>query len=282
MTDNRDIGLPFVKMHGLGNDFVVLDGRERLGEVTPDIVRRLADRRTGVGFDQLALIQGYAGHGGCDASLLFWNADGSSSATCGNATRCIARLLMEEGEGRGSVRLHTDAGELHAEDAGDGLTAVNMGAPGLAWSDVPLSREMDTLSLPIDGDPCATGMGNPHCTFFVESAEAVALEEFGPRHERHELFPQRANIQVASVSGPNCLRVRVWERGAGVTPASGSSSCAVAVAAIRRGLADGPVRIDLDGGSLEIEWRDDGVWATGPTARVFDGVVPDAWLEAQR
>lgn len=143
---------------------------------------------------------------------------------------------------------------------------------------MPLAEAMDTLELPIEGAPTATGMGNPHCTFFVEDAEAVPLETFGPRYEHHPLYPERTNVQIAEVTGPDRIRMRVWERGVGVTLASGSSSCATAVAAARRGLTGRNVTIDLDGGTLRIDWRDDGVWMTGGTAYVFDGVLTPAWL----
>ena len=266
-------GLPFMKMHGLGNDFVVVDARARAVEITPGLARALADRHRGVGFDQLALITEGAG----DAHLTFYNADGSTSAACGNATRCIARYLMDE-TGKTALRLTTDRGELAARDAGGGLTSVNMGAPQLDWEEIPLAREMDTLSLPIEGNPVATGMGNPHCTFFVEDAMAVPLETFGPAHEHHPLFPQRTNVQVAQITGPDRIRMRVWERGTGLTLASGSSSCAVAVAAARRGLTGRHVMIDLDGGTIEVEWRDDGVWMTGPTAHVFEATLTPAFL----
>lgn len=264
-----------MKMHGLGNDFVVLDGRARAVRVTPALARALGDRRRGIGFDQLALIG--PGEGGADAHLSFWNADGSTSAACGNATRCIARLLMEE-TGRDRLSLTTARGKLAAVDAGGGLTAVNMGPPQLDWRDIPLTDAMDTLELPIEGGPTATGMGNPHCTFFVPDAEAVPMEQFGPRYEHHPLFPERTNVQVASVTAPDRLRLRVWERGAGLTLASGSSSCAAAVAAARRGLTGRAVTVDLDGGTLGIDWREDGVWMTGPTAHVCDGVIMPAFL----
>jgi len=211
--------------------------------------------------------------------LTFWNADGSPSATCGNATRCIARHLMDEG-GKTALRLETERGLLAAEDAGGGLTRVNMGAPLTEWPDIPLAEAMDTLELPIEGAPVATGMGNPHCTFFVENAEAIPLEQFGPRYEHHPLYPERTNVQVASLIGPDHLRMRVWERGTGITLASGSSSCATAVAAARRGLTGRRVTIELDGGTLEIDWREDGVWMTGPTMHVFSGRFTPAFLGA--
>jgi diaminopimelate epimerase len=177
---------------------------------------------------------------------------------------------MEE-TGKTALRLTTDRGLLLAEDVGNGLTAVNMGHPQLDWQDIPLARDVDTLHLPIEGAPTATGMGNPHCTFFVDDAEAVDLSTQGARFEHDPLYPQRTNVQFASLVAPGHLRMRVWERGVGVTLASGSSSCATAVAAARRGLTGRQVKITLDGGDLWIDWRADGVWMTGPTAHVFDG-----------
>lgn len=265
-----------MKMHGLGNDFVVVDGRVRDVVMTPALAEALADRHRGVGFDQLAVI---SDGGNADAHLTFYNADGSLSAACGNATRCIARHIMDE-TGRTALRLTTDRGVLLAEDAGNGLTSVNMGAPQLIWDEIPLAHEMDTLHLPIDGDPVATGMGNPHCTFFVDDAEAVDLATFGPPHEHHPLYPQRTNVQVAQIIEPDRIRMRVWERGTGITLASGSSSCATGVAAARRGLTGRKVDIVLDGGTLIVDWREDGVWMTGGTAHVFDGVLTAAFLEA--
>ncbi|ANT60662.1 diaminopimelate epimerase [Salipiger sp. CCB-MM3] len=268
--------LPFMKMHGLGNDFVVLDGRARDVAMTPALAMAIADRHRGVGFDQLTVISKTdAG----DAHLTFYNADGSTAGACGNATRCIARFLIDE-TGKDALTLTTERGVLLARDAGNGLTSVNMGQPQLRWDEVPLAHEMDTLELPIDGSPTATGMGNPHCTFFVEDAEAVDLDNFGPAHEHHPLYPQRTNVQVASLIGPDHLRMRVWERGVGLTLASGSSSCATAVAAARRGLTGRRVTIELDGGPLQIDWREDGVWMTGGTAHVFDGNFTHDWLEA--
>jgi diaminopimelate epimerase len=265
----------FMKMHGLGNDFVVYDRREGGGRPPAALVRALADRHRGVGFDQLAVVESDEQ---ADARLTFFNADGSESAACGNATRCIARWLMDE-TGKTRLALRTGRGVLEAVDAGGGLTSVNMGQPLTGWRDIPLARAADTLHLPIEGDPVATSMGNPHCTFFVEDAEAVDLAARGPVIERHPLFPERTNVQFAHLAGPDTLRMRVWERGTGITLASGSSSCAVAVAAARRGLTGRRVRVILDGGEIEIDWREDGVWMTGPTAHVFDGTLTAAFLE---
>jgi len=277
MSHDDHTGLPFFKMHGLGNDFVVLDGRARDLGLTPGLIMAIADRHRGIGFDQLAVITQGMG----DAHLTFYNADGSTSAACGNATRCIARYLMDE-SGKARLELSTARGALVAVDAGGGLTSVNMGQPQLDWAEIPLAEAMDTLELPIEGGPVATGMGNPHCTFFVADAEAVPLAQFGPRYEHHPLYPERTNVQVATVIGPDHIRMRVWERGVGVTLASGSSSCATAVAAARRGLTGRRVRIDLDGGTIHVDWREDGVWMTGETAHVASGVFTPAFLAAVR
>ena len=265
-------GLPFMKMHGLGNDFVVIDARRRTLPVTAALAQALGDRHMGVGFDQLAVIETDAG---ADARLTFYNADGSLSAACGNATRCIARYLMDEGA-LPALTLRTERGLLAAEDAGNGLTRVNMGAPMLDWDQIPLAQPTETLHLPIPGDPVGTGMGNPHCTFFVADAEAVDLGAEGPAFEHHPLFPERTNVEFVQVLSHDAIRLRIWERGTGITLASGSCSCAAAVAAARRGLTGRRVTVHVDGGTLEIDWREDGVWMTGPTAHVFDGwLTPD-------
>ena len=280
---NNTKSLPFMKMHGLGNDFVVIDSRSgscgnalnRLDSITPALARAIGNRHTGVGFDQLAVIS----DGISDAHLTFYNADGSTAGACGNATRCIARYIMDE-TGKTSLHLTTDRGDLYALDAGDGLTSVNMGQPQLIWDEIPLAYKMDTLELPIEGGPTATGMGNPHCTFFVNDAEAIDLPTFGATYEHHPLYPERTNVQVASVIGENHIRMRVWERGVGITLASGSSSCATTVAAARRGLTGRKVQIDLDGGTLHIDWRDDGVWMTGATKHVFTASLTADFLKA--
>jgi diaminopimelate epimerase len=275
MAPRNDISIPFMKMHGLGNDFVVIDSREHSYDITPDLTRAVADRRRGVGFDQLAVIT----KGKHDAHLTFYNADGSLSAACGNATRCIARHIMDE-TGLTTLRLTTDRGVLMARDAGNGLTSVNMGPPQLIWDEIPLAEPIETLELPIEGGPTATGMGNPHCTFFVADVDAIDLASFGPVHEHHPLYPERTNVQVAQIIGPDHVRMRVWERGTGITLASGSSSCATAVAAARRGLTGRKVTIELDGGTLQVAWRDDGVWMTGATAHVFSAELTKSFLNS--
>ncbi|MCW3781397.1 diaminopimelate epimerase [Defluviimonas salinarum] len=269
-------GLPFIKMHGAGNDFVILDSRGRQPVTTPALAAALGDRHRGVGFDQLAEIRDAEG---ADFTLDFWNNDGSRAGACGNASRCVADLVMA-GLGRDSVRFGTARGTLAATRRADGLVSVNMGAPILDWDGVPLAEPSDLLHLPIPGDPAAVGMGNPHCVFFVDDAEAIDLAREGAKIEHHPLFPRATNVEYASLTGPDRLRMRVWERGTGITLACGSGACATAVAAHLRGLAGRHVVLDLDGGTLEIDWRDDGVWMTGPTARVFDGWLAPEFLAA--
>lgn len=274
MTNPPPVGLPFLKMHGAGNDFVVLDARQGGVAPTPALVRALGDSHRGVGFDQLVLIEPDAQ---AAARLTFFNADGSTAGACGNATRCVARLIMDE-TGAPGLALRTERGLLPAEDAGGGLTRVNMGPPQLGWADLPLARAVDMLHLPLPGDPVAVGMGNPHCVHFVPDAEAVDVAGLGARIEHDPLFPQATNVEFASLTAPDRLRMRVWERGTGITLACGSGTCATAVAAHLRGLTGRRVTVDVDGGTLEIDWRDDGVWMTGPTAMVFRGTLTPAFL----
>lgn len=261
--------IPFMKMHGLGNDFVILDSRGGPARVTAALAQAMGDRHRGVGFDQLAEIRDSEA---ADIALDFWNSDGSRAGACGNATRCVGDHILRD-LARDEITIETARGILTARRAGD-LVSVNMGAPILDWAGVPLAQGVDTAHLPIAGDPAAVGMGNPHCIFFVPDAEAVDLPAEGAAVEHHPLFPEATNVEFVSLTTPDRLRMRVWERGAGVTLACGSGACAAAVAAHRRGLTGRRVTIDLDGGALEIDWRDDGVWMTGPVAHVFDGV----WL----
>lgn len=267
--------ISFMKMHGLGDDFVIVDSRGPGPLISEEMARRLGNRHLGVGFDQLAVISDSPQ---ADVALTFFNADGSTAGACGNATRCVAQYEMQR-LGRTTLSLITERGILQARQQG-ALVSVNMGHPMLNWDDVPLAREMDTLHLPLEGQPTATGMGNPHCTFFVENADAIDLAQLGPKFEHDPLFPERTNVQFAHVLGENCLRMRVWERGVGVTLASGSSSCATAVAAARLGLTGPKVEIQLDGGSIHIDWREDGVWMTGATMHVFDGQLTVQFLES--
>jgi diaminopimelate epimerase len=270
-------GLPFMKMHGAGNDFVVIDRRAGGPAMTAALARAIGDRNRGVGFDQLAEITASdTAHFG----LVFWNSDGSQAGACGNATRCVADHVMR-GLGRDRVTLTTARGGLVAERAADGRVWVNMGQPQLDWRQIPLSREVDHLHLPLPGDPVAVGMGNPHAVHFVEDIATVDLSALGPMIEHDPLFPQRTNVEFASLISPCRLRMRVWERGTGITLACGSGACATAVAAHLRGMIGPRVALEVDGGTLEVDWRDDGVWLTGPVVRVFDGVLAPDYIAAQ-
>ena len=268
--------LRFRKMHGLGNDFVVIDARRRADPVTPARARALGDRHRGVGFDQLVVIGEAAD---ADARVTFWNPDGSTAGACGNATRCVADLLMREAGGD-AVTLRSDFGLLSARRAPGGLVTVDMGVPRFDWQEIPLADAADTAALPVEGGPAAVSMGNPQCIFFVEDAEAVPLERFGPGIEHHPLFPQRTNVEVVQVIDRETVRARVWERGAGITLACGSGACAIAAAAIRRGLTGRRLTVRLDGGSLTLEWPEGaGILMTGPMAHVFDGTLDLARLD---
>jgi diaminopimelate epimerase len=281
MKDESGAGRParhlrFRKMHGLGNDFVIVDARGGTNPVTPALARALGDRHRGIGFDQLAVIRDASGPEA--AQIDFWNADGSKAAACGNATRCVARLLMDE-SGRTAFDLATGRGRLRAEAAPDGLIRINMGQPQLTPGSVPLARDIPLDPLPLPGAPGALGMGNPHCVFVVEDAEAVDLAREGPRFEHDPLFPESTNVEFVQVLGRSAIRMRVWERGGMITQACGSGACASVVVAARRGLTDRSVDVHLDGGRLYIDWRDDGVWMTGPTTYVFEGVLSPSLLE---
>jgi len=270
-------GLPFLKMHGAGNDFVVLDGRARPLAVSAAQARWIADRRLGVGCDQIIVMEVDAA--GADAFMRILNADGSESGACGNATRCVAALLAEE-TGARHVVIRTAAGLLPSEILGPGLVEVDMGVPGLQWGDVPLSTAMDTLHVKLAmgpvWDPAACSMGNPHATFFVDDLAHLPVESIGPVLEKARIFPERANIGFAQVVGPERILLRVWERGSGLTLACGSGACAALVNAHRRGLAGRRAVLVLDGGELLITWReDDHVLMRGPAVTAFAGTLPD-------
>lgn len=265
----------FVKMHGLGNDFVVLDGRVHMPDITPDLARRIADRHTGIGCDQLIVIEPARAFGG-DAFMRILNSDGGEVEACGNAVRCIGAILMDE-RGRDFARVETLAGPVAINAGPHGITA-DMGPARLRWNEIPLARDMDTLSLDIEDGPLrrpvAVGMGNPHAVFFVEDVEQVALGDVGPRLEHHPFYPKRTNVEVVEIRGPSKLRVRVWERGAGITQACGTGACAALVGAHRRGLIGRRAEIELDGGALVVEWTEDNrVLMTGPTALAFTGDI---------
>jgi diaminopimelate epimerase len=276
--------VPFRKMHGLGNDFVVLDRRAEPVALDAELTRALADRRTGIGCDQLILMEPPR-HPTAQVFMRILNADGNEAEACGNASRCIARLLAEE-TGGPHVRIETVAGLLDAELLPHGRVRVDMGPARTGWDEIPLARPMDTLRVDLAlgplAEPVCTNIGNPHATFFVAEAEAVNLAALGPELEHHRLFPERANIGVATVRDPEHIRLRVWERGAGLTRACGTGACAALVGAHRRGLTGRRATVALDGGELEIVWRDDGhVMMTGPATLAYEGHFDPAQFGGQ-
>jgi diaminopimelate epimerase len=272
------MSLPFLKMHGAGNDFVVVDARARPLGLTAARVRRIADRRLGVGCDQLIVMEPDAD--GADVFMRIFNGDGSEAGACGNATRCVAALLAQESGAR-EVAVRTISGLLPAAILGPRLVEVDMGKPGLEWGEVPLAAPADTLRLnlamgPVSG-PAACSMGNPHATFFVDDLTHLAVETIGPVLEKHRLFPERANIGFAQVRGDADIRLRVWERGAGLTLACGSGACAALVNAHRRGLTGRQAAVEMDGGELLITWDEPSghVFMRGPAVLSFSGALPE-------
>jgi len=276
MIDTNVKNISFFKMHGLGNDFVVIDSRLKSTNLTANFIKKLGDRNFGVGFDQLAIIHDSEVS---DARLTFFNSDGSKSATCGNATRCIANFLMDDIK-KDEIDLSTDHKSLKAKREVDGSVSVNMGLPEIEWQKIPLLEDVDTLFLPIPGKPTATSMGNPHCSFFVDNLDQVKIEAEGAEIENHPLFPQKTNVQFVSLISKDRLRVRVWERGVGATKASGSSACAAVVASVRRKFTGNKVEVDLDGGTLVINYTNKGVWMNGPTMHVFSGQLNSQFLDS--
>ncbi len=275
--------VPYVKMNGLGNDFVVIDGRGRKISLSADQVRWIADREQGIGCDQL-IVLGAPHVQGADAFMRIYNADGGEVAACGNAARCVAALLSDEFN-RDRTVIETVAGLLQAKRLGDNVT-VDMGVPKFGWEEIPLAEEFrDTTGIelqigPIDDPvlhtPSVVNVGNPHAIFWVADLEAHDLERFGPLLENHPVFPERANITLARVDGPDHLTIRTWERGAGLTKACGTAASAALVAAARKGLTGRKAVVTLPGGDLVIEWREaDGhVMMSGPFATDGNGELP--------
>ena len=267
--------IPFRKMHGLGNDFVVLDARAAPLPITPARAAAIADRRRGIGCDQFIVMEP-AGDG-ADVFMRIRNPDGSEAGACGNATRCVAGIVMEETAAPHAI-LRTVAGLLPAERLADGTIRADMGPARLGWRDVPLSREADTLRLPLSegpvSDPAACSVGNPHATFFVDDFDALDIPAIGPRLEGADLFPERANIGFARIAARDRIELVMWERGAGTTLACGSGACATLVNAARRGLTDREATVSLPGGDLRISWREDGhVLMAGPIALAYTGLL---------
>ncbi len=280
MTGN----LPFRKMNGLGNDFVVLDARGRPLALQAQQIAAIADRSRGIGCDQVIALEpsDFA-----DVFMRIWNADGGEVGACGNAARCVAALLVAE-RGSPHVSIETESGFLAATVNKDGRVTIDMGAPRFEWNEIQLSEPFsDTSRIDLSvadarlNAPAVVNVGNPHCIFFVDNVEAYDLARFGPELEHHPLFPERANISLAQVTGPGSLRLRTWERGVGLTKACGTAACAAAVAAVRRGLTGRSVKVTLPGGDLVIDWREDNdhILMTGPFALDYQGTLPPELLQ---
>lgn len=277
----------FLKMHGLGNDFVVFDARKAPVTLDSGLAHAIADRRRGIGCDQVIVIAN--DDSGADAFMRIYNADGGEVAACGNASRCVAKLLIEE-SGRAEIRLASKGGLLECRAAGDAIT-VDYGVPQLDWREIPMAQAVDTQSfaLPVAGftdaalrEAAAVATGNPHLVLFVEDAVHAPLDSLGPAIELHPWFPARTNVEFVERRSDEAIRMRVWERGVGITEACGTGACASVVAAHRRGLTGRKVKVELDGGVLDIEWRedDDHVLMTGPAALSFKGEVDLATLDS--
>jgi len=277
---NDSATIPFRKMNGLGNDFVILDARAQPIKITTEIARRVANRSHGIGCDQLIVLEP---SDKADAFMRIYNSDGSQVGACGNAARCIALLLAQE-TGRPEIAIETQEAVLRAKAASAEHVTIDIGAPRLAWDEIPLAEPFhDTTGIelqigPIDEpllhSPSVVNVGNPHAIFWVEDVHAHDLARFGPLLENHPLFPERANISLAQVTSRSRLKLRTWERGAGLTKACGTAACAAAVSAVRKRFTDRRVTVDLPGGPLAIEWTDDNhVLMTGPAELEFEGVL---------
>jgi len=258
----------FHKMHGLGNDFVIVDARPETGnppfDVTPALARAIADRRTGVGCDQLIVLEP---SDGADLKMRIWNSDGGEVESCGNATRCVVQLT-------GATRIDSDGGMLEGQDLGAEVE-VAIGEPRFGWDEIPIAYPMDSDAVPMAWDglerPMALNVGNPHLVFFVEDLSSIPIEELGPKIEHDPAFPERINVNVAQLEGDG-IRLKTWERGAGLTLACGTGACATGVAAIRTKQATSPVKVTMPGGSLTIAWEPGRpVRMRGSATHVFEG-----------
>lgn len=272
MPKSRAMRIEFTKMHGLGNDFVVLDGRETpIPQMDTSTAAALADRHTGIGCDQLLLLES---SDVADFRMRIFNADGSEVEACGNATRAVGLLHGK------AARIETLGGIVSASPSQQGIS-VEMGQPRFGWDQIPLAYAMDTHTLPLGWEdlqnPITVNVGNPHVIFFVPDTDAVDLARIGPEIETDAVFPSKINVNVATITARDTIRLRVWERGSGITLACGTGACATAVGAMRRGLVDRKVTVQLPGGALSIEWRDDGeIIMTGPATESFRGTFDAA------
>ncbi|NVZ13542.1 diaminopimelate epimerase [Pseudomonas sp. D8002] len=267
--------LQFVKMHAHGDDFIVIDRRGQDDPITAEIARRLGDRHRGIGFNQLAVVLDCAD---AAARITFWNPNGTPLDTCGSATRGVADMLMREA-GTATIVLRTNRGLLTCVRESAQRVSVDMGPPSLGWEAIPLAQAMDTERLPLEGDPAACSMGNPHCTFFVDDLATVDIAAVGPSLETHPLFPNKTNVHFVQVLDRGHIRLRIWERGGGVPQGSGSCCCGAVVNGIRRGLLDDTVDVQCDGGTVTVHWDGrGGVVLTGAVQTVVHGTVAAALM----
>lgn len=269
----------FIKMNGLGNDFVVIDSRKTKFKMTEAKAKMIAYRRFGIGCDQVILLEDSKK---ADIFMRIYNADGSESGACGNATRCVAALVMGA-SGKDEAKVETIAGVLEAKFNKNGWITVNMGEPSFDWKKIPLTEDSDVLMLPIKHGPLefpvAVSMGNPHMVFFVEKIDDIRLRDWGVQLEKHPLFPEKANVSLVEIAKDDYLKIKVWERGVGKTLACGTAACAALVAAVSRDYCEPKAIVELPGGKLEIEWHDDGyVLMTGAVAVNYEGEFDDAEL----
>ncbi len=268
----------FKKMHGLGNDFVVLDSRKKPLPLTPKTLQQIANRKTGIGCDQVIVLEPPRGKG-ADVFMRIINADGTEVNACGNATRCVAWELSAEKK-QNHITIQTGAGLLECEIAGDNLVSVDMGAAKLDWRDIPLQAACDTAEIPLEipgadlPKPIGVNVGNPHAVFFINNVEFFDVAKWGPQIETHKMFPEKTNVEFVQILDRGRVRMRVWERGAGITDACGTGACATVVAAVRKNLTDRKIEVLMDGGRLIVEYLRDGhVMMTGPVALSFSGEI---------
>jgi len=266
----------FRKMHGLGNDFVIIDARNQSIQLNKQKCLALSDRKTGIGYDQLILIE-QTKNKSADAFMRIYNADGSQAGGCGNATRCVAKLLMKETQKK-ETTIETMAGLLKAKKDKNNLITVNMGAPKLSWNEIPLKEKADTLKLNLSIDnisnPTCVNMGNPHTIFFAQNLDEINLEIIGPQIETHEMFPEKTNVEIVKIISPTHLKIHTWERGTGITRACGTGACASLVAAVQHNLAERKAKTELKGGDLFIEWdQNNDILMTGPATTTIETIA---------
>lgn len=278
---------PFLKMNGLGNDFVVVDARVSPFPVSEGQARAIANRLTGIGCDQLIVMEK---SDSADVTMRIWNAEGGEVESCGNASRCIADLVMAE-TGADTATIMTKGGFLAAKKAGDKLVMIDQGSPRFGWKDIPLSEpfadtrhielQIGPIDKPLIHSPSVVNVGNPHCIFWVDDLNVVDLAKVGPMIEYHPLFPQRTNVELAKVVARDHVVLKVWERGAGLTQACGTAACATMAAGHRIKLIDARCRISLPGGDLFMAVNEDNghILMTGPVSYDGEGVIPEALLE---